>query len=80
MKPGSCGPGALGIYPEILDEDGNAIPKGSGKAGNICIRNPWPGIFQTIWGQPGPVRVDLLRQVQQGPRQQGLARLAVLRR
>ena len=25
---------------------------GSGKAGNICIRNPWPGIFQTIWGQP----------------------------
>ena len=52
MKPGSCGPAALGIYPEILDEDGNAIEKGSGKAGNICIRNPWPGIFQTIWGQP----------------------------
>ena len=23
-----------------------------GRAGNICIRNPWPGIFQTIWGQP----------------------------
>jgi acetyl-CoA synthetase len=52
MKPGSCGPAALGIYPEILDEDGNAIPKGAGKAGNICIRNPWPGIMQTIWGQP----------------------------
>jgi acetyl-CoA synthetase len=52
MKPGSCGPAALGIYPEILDEDGNPIERGSGKAGNICIRNPWPGIFQTIWGQP----------------------------
>jgi acetyl-CoA synthetase len=52
MKPGSCGPAALGIYPEILDEDANPIPKGSGKAGNICIRNPWPGIFETIWGQP----------------------------
>jgi acetyl-CoA synthetase len=52
MKPGSCGPMALGIYAEILDEDANPIPKGSGKAGNICIRNPWPGIFQTIWGQP----------------------------
>ncbi len=52
MKPGSCGPAALGIYPAILDEDGNEIEKGSGKAGNICIRNPWPGIFQTIWGQP----------------------------
>ncbi len=52
MKPGSCGPAALGIYPIILDEDGNEVPKGSGKAGNICIRNPWPGIFETIWGQP----------------------------
>jgi acetyl-CoA synthetase len=52
MKPGSCGPMALGIYAEILDEDGQAIPKGSGKAGNICIRNPWPGVFETIWGQP----------------------------
>jgi acetyl-CoA synthetase len=52
MKPGSCGPGVLGVYPVIYDEDGNEVPKGSDKAGNICIRNPWPGIFQTIWGQP----------------------------
>ncbi len=52
MKPGSCGPGVLGIYPVIYDEDGNEVPAGSGRAGNICIRNPWPGIFETIWGQP----------------------------
>jgi acetyl-CoA synthetase len=52
MKPGSCGPAALGIYFDIKDEDGESIPKGSGKAGNICVRNPWPGIFETIWGQP----------------------------
>ncbi|HEX2308868.1 MAG TPA: acetate--CoA ligase [Jatrophihabitantaceae bacterium] len=52
MKPGSCGPGVLGIYPVIYDEDGAEVPAGSGKAGNICIRNPWPGIFQTVWGQP----------------------------
>jgi acetyl-CoA synthetase len=52
MKPGSCGPGALGIFPVIYDEERNEIPKGSGKAGNICIRNPWPGIMQTVWGQP----------------------------
>jgi acetyl-CoA synthetase len=52
MKPGSCGPGALGIYPVIYDDEGNEIKAGSGRAGNICIRNPWPGIFQTIWGQP----------------------------
>src|SRR5215469_7251598 len=52
MKPGSCGPGVLGIYPVIYDEDGNDVPPGAGKAGNICIRYPWPGIFQTIWGDP----------------------------
>jgi acetyl-CoA synthetase len=52
MKPGSCGPGVLGIFPVILDEEGKPVPKGSTKAGNICIRNPWPGIFQTIWGSP----------------------------
>ncbi len=52
MKPGSCGPGVLGIFPQILDEKGNPVPPGSGKAGNICIRNPWPGIFQTVYGQP----------------------------
>jgi acetyl-CoA synthetase len=52
MKPGSCGPGVLGIYPVIYDELGEVVEKGSGKAGNICIRNPWPGIFQGIWGQP----------------------------
>ncbi len=36
------------IYPVIYDENGDKVPAGSGKAGNICIRNPWPGIFQTI--------------------------------
>ncbi len=52
MKPGSCGPGVLGVYPVVYDEDGNEVEAGSGRAGNMCIRNPWPGIFQTIYGQP----------------------------
>ena len=50
MKPGSAGPGVPGIYPFILDEEGNEVTAGSGKAGNFCIRNPWPGIIQTVWG------------------------------
>jgi acetyl-CoA synthetase len=50
MKPGSAGPPALGIFPVIYDENANEITAGSGRAGNICIRNPWPGIMQTIWG------------------------------
>ena len=53
MKPGSCGPGVLGHLPRDLRRGSSKIVEpGSGKAGNICIRNPWPGIFQTIWGQP----------------------------
>src|SRR5487761_624506 len=51
MKPGSCGPGVLGIYPVIYDENGEEIPKGSGKAGYICVRNPWPVRMLTVWGQ-----------------------------
>jgi len=50
MKPGSAGPGVPGIHPIVYDNDGNVVPAGSGKAGNICIQNPWPGMFQTIWG------------------------------
>ncbi len=52
MKPGSAGPGMPGIYPIVLDEEGKEIKAGEPKAGNICIRNPWPGIMQTIWGDP----------------------------
>jgi acetyl-CoA synthetase len=67
MKPGSCGPGVLGIYPVIYDEDGNEVPKGSGKAGNICIRNPWPGIFQTIWGDPERFLATYYRKYNKNP-------------
>ena len=52
MKPGSCGPAALGVYPVIYDEEAKVVEPGTGRAGNICIRNPWPGIMQTVWGQP----------------------------
>ncbi len=50
MKAGSAGPGVPGIHPIIYDDDGDEIKAGAGKAGNICIQNPWPGAFQTIWG------------------------------
>ena len=52
MKPGSAGPSVPGIHPVIFDDQGKELPAGSGRAGNICIRNPWPGGFQTIWKDP----------------------------
>ena len=50
MKPGSAGPPVPGIHPVIYDEQSKELPAGSNKAGNICIRNPWPGSMQTLWG------------------------------
>jgi acetyl-CoA synthetase len=50
MKPGSAGPALPGIHPVIYDDAGKELPAGSERAGNVCIRNPWPGAFQTIWG------------------------------
>jgi acetyl-CoA synthetase len=67
MKPGSCGPGVLGVYPVIYDEDGDEVPAGSGKAGNICIRNPWPGMFQTIWGDPERFLATYFRKYNKNP-------------
>lgn len=52
MKPGSAGPGAPGLYPAVYDDDGMLVKAGEGSAGNLCIRNPWPGIMQTIWKDP----------------------------
>ncbi len=49
MKPGSAGPGLPGVYPMMLDDEGNEIQPGENRAGNLCIRNPWPGCLQTIW-------------------------------
>lgn len=50
MKPGSAGPGVPGIHPIVFDDEGKTLAEGAGIAGNICIQNPWPGMFQTIWG------------------------------
>lgn len=50
MKPGSAGPGMPGIHPIVYDDEGNVVEPGKGTAGNLCIQAPWPGTFQTIWG------------------------------
>ena len=49
-ETGQRGMAVPGIHPIILDDEGKELPRGAGKAGNICIQNPWPGMFQTIWG------------------------------
>ncbi|GIS69082.1 MAG: acetyl-coenzyme A synthetase [Chloroflexota bacterium] len=50
MKPGSCGPRSIGNGTVVLNDDGNPVKAGS--AGNLCMKNPWPGRMQTIYGDP----------------------------
>lgn len=49
MKPGSAGKTVPGLHAVVYDDVGNELKPGAGKAGNICMRNPWPGSMQTIW-------------------------------
>lgn len=47
-KPGSCCKPLPGIVPEIVTEDGEPVPAGSG--GWLTITQPWPGMLRGIWG------------------------------
>jgi acetyl-CoA synthetase len=47
LKPGSATVPFPGIKPEILDERGQPVPLGQG--GFLTIRQPWPGMFRTLW-------------------------------
>ncbi|MDO9573962.1 MAG: acetate--CoA ligase [Candidatus Contubernalis sp.] len=49
MKPGSAGKTVPGLHAVVYDTVGEELAPGAGKAGNICMRNPWPGSMQTIW-------------------------------
>jgi acetyl-CoA synthetase len=50
LKPGSATRPFPGVEPDILDEQGNSVPKGAG--GSLVIRKPWPAMFRTIYGDP----------------------------
>jgi acetyl-CoA synthetase len=48
LKPGSATRPLFGIVPEIVDNDGNTV-EGEG-SGNLCIKQPWPGMTRTVFG------------------------------
>lgn len=50
MKPGSAGFPCPGIQPALYDDDGEPIELANGKAGNLVIEKPWPGMLQTVYG------------------------------
>ncbi len=48
LKPGSAAKPFFGIVPAIVDEKGNEVPVG--KMGKLIIKQPWPGMLQTVYG------------------------------
>jgi acetyl-CoA synthetase len=47
-KPGSATLPFFGIVPEVVDEQGNPVPRNSG--GKLVIRKPWPSMLRGLWG------------------------------
>jgi len=47
-KPGSATRPFPGIFPDVVDDDGNSVPLGGG--GYLAINRPWPSMLRTIYG------------------------------
>jgi acetyl-CoA synthetase len=49
IKPGSCSFPFFGVDPVILDETGSPVQSPEAE-GILCIRQPWPGMARTVYG------------------------------
>ncbi|GAB3648458.1 acetate--CoA ligase [Glycomyces tarimensis] len=47
-KPGSAQRPLPGITVDVVDDEGKSVPNGGG--GFLTIRDPWPSMLRTIWG------------------------------
>jgi acetyl-CoA synthetase len=50
LKPGSGTRPFFGQEAEIVDEHGNPVP--DGQEGYLVLKNPWPAMLRTIYGDP----------------------------
>jgi acetyl-CoA synthetase len=49
-KPGTATLPFFGVLPEVVDDQGRAVPRNQG--GKLVIRKPWPSMLRGIWGDP----------------------------
>ena len=47
-KPGSAMRPLPGIVADVVDDSGVSVPDGGG--GYLVLREPWPGMLRTVWG------------------------------
>ena len=49
LKPGSATAPFFGVFPLLLDDEGNEI-EGNPASGNLAIDRPWPAMIRTVYG------------------------------
>jgi acetyl-CoA synthetase len=47
-KPGSAMTALPGVSADVVNDDGESVPKGSG--GFLVLTKPWPAMLRTLWG------------------------------
>jgi len=47
-KPGSCTKPFPGIVPDVVTREGKSV--GPNEGGYLVLRQPWPGMLRTVWG------------------------------
>ncbi|MFW6045262.1 MAG: acetate--CoA ligase, partial [Natronomonas sp.] len=52
MKPGSAGRAVPGVQANVYTDRGEPVEPESGEAGHLVIERPWPGMLQTVYGDP----------------------------
>ncbi|MCB0077714.1 MAG: acetate--CoA ligase [Anaerolineales bacterium] len=50
LKPGSATKPYAGIIADVVDEEGESVA--ANEDGYLVIKEPWPGMARTIWGDP----------------------------
>jgi acetyl-CoA synthetase len=50
LKPGSATLPFPGVDADVVNEAGESVPLGGG--GYLVVRQPWPAMMRTIWGDP----------------------------
>jgi acetyl-CoA synthetase len=60
-KPGSATRPLPGVIADVVDEDGHPVPPGSG--GYLVLKQPWPAMLRTIYGDPDRYREQYWSQI-----------------
>lgn len=60
-KPGTATLPFFGIVPEVVSSDGRPVPANTG--GFLVVRQPWPSMLRTIWGDDERYRYQYWSQI-----------------